>query len=83
MTPIHHVEIEFKNVSFTYPSRPDAPVLSDVSFKIAAGSKAAFVGSSGSGKSTVVALLEQFYQPDSGQVSVPFAWKLFSMLCRS
>jgi ABC-type multidrug transport system fused ATPase/permease subunit len=45
-------------------------VLSDVSFKIEAGSKAAFVGSSGSGKSTVVAMLEQFYQPDSGQVGM-------------
>jgi ATP-binding cassette subfamily B (MDR/TAP) protein 1 len=64
------LKIEFKNVSFTYPSRPDAPVLRDVSFKIEAGCKAAFVGSSGSGKSTVVAMLEQFYQPGSGQVTI-------------
>jgi ABC-type multidrug transport system fused ATPase/permease subunit len=79
-------KIVFENVSFSYPSRPDALVLDNVSFEIAAGSSAAFVGSSGSGllqfnielsvlinssgKSTVIALLERMYEPNSGRILV-------------
>lgn len=46
--------IEIKNVSFAYPKRPDAQVLSNVSMSIAAGTTVALVGESGSGKSTIV-----------------------------
>eukprot|EP00040_Diaphanoeca_grandis_P031275 m.186775 g.186775 ORF g.186775 m.186775 type:complete len:1305 (-) comp32280_c0_seq1:186-4100(-) len=67
-TPTIFGKIEFQNVSFTYPSRPDVKVLENLSFQINAGETVAFVGASGCGKSTVMALLEQFYRPDSGTI---------------
>ncbi|KAF4666751.1 (ABC) transporter [Perkinsus chesapeaki] len=57
-----------KNVCFTYPSRPDVQVLKNVSLQIEIGKKVAFVGESGSGKSTIVGLLERFYDPTTGTV---------------
>ena len=63
-------EIEFKNVSFFYPSRPDHKVLTDFSFKFELGKTTAIVGPSGSGKSTIVQLLERFYDPNNGQVLI-------------
>ncbi|CAG8448774.1 2904_t:CDS:10 [Ambispora leptoticha] len=62
--------IEFKNVNFHYPSRPDVPVLKNFSLTIKPGQTVALVGSSGSGKSTIVNLLERFYDPISGQVII-------------
>ncbi|KAI1716202.1 ABC transporter transmembrane region domain-containing protein [Ditylenchus destructor] len=62
--------ISFKNVRFTYPSRPDVEVLRGVSFDIAAGEHLAIVGSSGSGKSTITALILRFYDPSSGAVTM-------------
>ena len=62
--------IEFKNVSFSYPQRPEAPVLKDMSFTVEPGKTLALVGQSGSGKSTVIALLERLYAPSSGNVLV-------------
>lgn len=59
-------DIEFKNISFTYPTRPDFQVLKDVSFRVNAGETIALVGSSGSGKSTIASLSLRFYEPDSG-----------------
>ncbi|OHS94474.1 ABC transporter family protein [Tritrichomonas foetus] len=59
--------IEFKNVSFKYPTR-DTYVLRNVSFDVPAGQIAAFVGHSGSGKSTVVQLLERFYDVTEGAI---------------
>lgn len=57
--------VEFRDVSFTYQSRSN-PVLTGLSLKIEPGQFAAIVGASGSGKSTIVSLLERFYDPDSG-----------------
>lgn len=60
------VPIEFNRLNFRYPSRPEAPVLRDFSLKITENSCSAIVGRSGSGKSTVIALLLGLYEsPDS------------------
>jgi len=56
-------EIEFRNVKFAYPTRKTARVFDGMSLKIPAGQTAALIGSSGSGKSTVMSLLERFYDP--------------------
>lgn len=61
-------EIEFRNVSFAYPSRPEMPVLNEFSLTLRPGEVVALVGPSGAGKSTVSALLSRFYDPDSGAV---------------
>ncbi|CAH9113878.1 unnamed protein product [Cuscuta epithymum] len=61
-------QLELKNVDFSYPSRPDIQILNNLCLTIPAGKTVALVGSSGSGKSTVVSLIERFYDPTSGQV---------------
>lgn len=61
------VELEFKGVSFQYPTR-DTPVLKALSLSIKKGQFAAIVGPSGSGKSTIIALAERFYEPQKGQI---------------
>ncbi|TCD63929.1 GTPase-activating protein [Steccherinum ochraceum] len=63
-------EVSFENVSFNYPSRPDVAVIKDLSITFPAGKTVALVGASGSGKSTVIALTERFYDPLSGVVRV-------------
>ena len=63
-------KIEFKNVFFSYPLRPEVVVLKGLFFTVHAGEKVALVGPSGSGKSSVMALLERFYEPTSGEVVV-------------
>ncbi|KEY81370.1 ABC multidrug transporter Mdr4 [Aspergillus fumigatus] len=63
-------DIRFRDVHFKYPSRPDVPVLQGVTFNIPPKKHTAIVGPSGGGKSTVVALLERFYDPDSGDVLI-------------
>jgi ABC-type multidrug transport system, ATPase and permease components len=63
-------EIEFKNVSFAYPTRPDSLVFNGLSLKIEAGKTVALVGPSGSGKSTTVSMLERFYDPTSGSITL-------------
>lgn len=60
--------IDFKNVNFTYPTRPDVPILNDISFQIKPGMSVAFVGPSGSGKSTIVQLIQRFYDAKSGDI---------------
>lgn len=69
---LEHVQgkIEFKDVSFTYPTRPDAPIFQGFSLVVEPGQTVALVGSSGSGKSTVVNLMERFYDPSEGEVLV-------------
>ncbi|KAF8403115.1 hypothetical protein HHK36_011209 [Tetracentron sinense] len=61
-------QVELKNVDFSYPSRPEVQILSNFSLSVPVGKTIALVGSSGSGKSTVVSLIERFYDPTSGQV---------------
>ncbi|KAI8015446.1 ABC transporter B family member 1 [Camellia lanceoleosa] len=61
-------QVELKNINFSYPSRPEVQILNDFSLIVPAGKTIALVGSSGSGKSTVVSLIERFYDPTSGQV---------------
>jgi len=61
-------DIEFRNVSFKYGKKEDTYALRNVSFNIRAGEKIAFMGATGSGKSTVIALLARFYEPDEGEI---------------
>ena len=62
--------IKFDKVDFCYPSRPDVKALSQISFNILSGSTVAFVGSSGSGKSTCIQILQRFYEITNGFVSI-------------
>lgn len=62
--------VQFRNVSFSYPARPNAQVLTSLSLRIKAGQFCALVGPSGAGKSTVLALLERFYIPSSGSITM-------------
>ena len=63
-------KIEFKDVSFAYPSRPTQPIFEKLNFTIAPGQKAAFVGFSGSGKSTIIQLLSRFYDVSEGGIFI-------------
>ena len=60
----------FEHVDFIYPSRPNAVVLKDFSLEIKVGQSVALVGLSGSGKSTIVGLLERFYNPKAGRIFI-------------
>lgn len=66
----HQGEIEFRNVSFSYPDAPDNPVLKNVSFRIEPGQTVAVIGSTGSGKSSLVHLIPRFYDTTGGEVLV-------------
>lgn len=61
-------EIAFENVSFRYPTRPDTPALEEVSLDIASGETIAFVGPSGAGKTTIIQMIQRFYDPQSGVI---------------
>jgi ABC transporter fused permease/ATP-binding protein len=62
--------IRFDQVSFHYPSRPEHPILKNISFEVPAGKKLAIVGPSGSGKTTLASLMLQFYQPQKGEIRI-------------
>ena len=66
--PVREGVIEFKNVNFSYV--PGKQVISDFSLKVEAGKKIALVGSTGSGKTTIVNLLMRFYDVDSGSILI-------------
>ncbi|PVV02765.1 hypothetical protein BB560_002770 [Smittium megazygosporum] len=63
-------DIELKNVGFFYPTRPEVKTLEKFSIKIKSGQNVAFVGESGCGKSTIISLIQRFYDPIEGQVLV-------------
>ncbi|XP_030544979.1 putative multidrug resistance protein [Rhodamnia argentea] len=63
-------DVEFKQVDFFYPTRPQHLILKDMNLHIGAGKIVALVGKSGSGKSTIVRLIERFYDPTHGTVEV-------------
>ena len=61
-------EVEFNHVEFVYPSRQESVVLNDFCLKVPSGKTVALVGGSGSGKSTIVSLLQRFYDPIGGEI---------------
>lgn len=63
-------DIEFHNVTFHYPSRPEVKILDQLSVAVKSGETTAFVGPSGAGKSTAVQLIQRFYDPKEGMVTL-------------
>uniref|UniRef100_A0A8C0AX13 ABC-type xenobiotic transporter n=1 Tax=Buteo japonicus TaxID=224669 RepID=A0A8C0AX13_9AVES len=63
-------EIEFRNIHFSYPSRPDVKILKGLNLKVQTGKTIALVGASGCGKSTTVHLLQRFYDPVQGEITL-------------
>ncbi|CAN7025892.1 unnamed protein product [Brassica rapa subsp. trilocularis] len=63
-------EVHFNHVKFMYPSRPETPIFEDLCLRIPSGKTVALVGGSGSGKSTVISLLQRFYDPVAGEVLI-------------
>ncbi|KAF6806685.1 ABC multidrug transporter [Colletotrichum sojae] len=64
------VRVTFKNVSFSYPSRPDVNILDNVSFVLQPGQFCGLVGPSGAGKSTIMNLVQRLYGPSSGSILI-------------
>lgn len=74
--------IELRGVQFSYPSRPDVLIFKDLDLRVFSGKSMALVGQSGSGKSSVLALILRFYDPVAGKVMMDgeFLWALFFQL---
>ncbi|ARD86903.1 ATP-binding protein [Rickettsia bellii] len=70
LKPVNSISLEFKNVNFSYPSRPNLKILNNISFKIDSTQFIGIVGRSGSGKSTLMQLLLRFYVQESGIILV-------------
>ncbi|KAJ1020771.1 hypothetical protein NDA16_004162 [Ustilago loliicola] len=67
---VKDIALELKDVEFTYPARPDEKALRGLSISVPAGHRVALVGLSGSGKSTVASLLQRFYDPTAGSITL-------------
>ena len=63
-------DLEFKNVCFSYPTKDDVQILNNLSFKIPSGKVIAFVGYSGSGKTTIASLIQRFYEINKGEILI-------------
>jgi ABC-type multidrug transport system fused ATPase/permease subunit len=61
---------KFENVSFSYPEEPEELILNNISFEIMPHKMNAFVGDSGSGKSTIMQLMLRFYDPTHGRITL-------------
>lgn len=68
--PLLRDKIEFRDVKFSYPTRSERSILNGIGLTIPHGKYVALVGASGSGKSTIVALLERFYHPLAGSITM-------------
>ncbi|MDT2770481.1 ABC transporter ATP-binding protein [Enterococcus pseudoavium] len=68
--PTEKSSLEFRNVTFAYPGHAESPVIRNVSFTAKPGETVAFIGSTGSGKSTLIQLIPRFYDVTEGQVLV-------------
>lgn len=64
------LNIEFNDVSFSYPTKNDAQIFKNLSFKVPSGKVVAFVGYSGSGKTTITSLIQRFYEPNEGEIKI-------------
>lgn len=60
--------VTLQNIEFRYPTRPVIPVLKHLSFRASAGESVAVVGPSGSGKSSIISLLQRLYNPNEGKI---------------
>lgn len=63
-------EIDLKDIYFSYPARPNQLIFDGFSLHVSSGTTMALVGESGSGKSTVISLVERFYDPQAGEVVI-------------
>jgi ATP-binding cassette, subfamily B, bacterial len=68
--PSTKLAIDFDQVTFTYPTRPDRQVLDNLQLHIPAGQRIALVGASGAGKSTLFSLIQRFYEPSGGHITL-------------
>jgi len=67
---VHEGRIDFNNVTFTYPSRPGEKILNQLNLSVAQGENLAIVGPSGAGKTTVFQLIQRFYDPAEGNITI-------------
>lgn len=64
--------IKFNEIEFTYPTRPNVKILRGLNFEVEKGQTVALVGSSGCGKSTIIQLIQRFYDCDGGEIVALF-----------
>ena len=60
--------IELKNIDFFYPTKPDVQVAKNINFQVHENEIVALVGKSGCGKSSIISLIERFYEPQNGEI---------------